>query len=282
MSKALYFTFPRLHLVEFNTNAGAYVMGVPQPTAIGGFAHALARRICEALETTPAQLPAFAYAVSRFSGFSGISLNQRQASGTPRAELSTPAPIADRPRANLDFSLVVELVVEDSCEPLASALLADMVQAQKLQAGSLFCRAEPEVHNNFAGALAALPNAAFLLCDATDEFQFLLNDGQSVVAAMTSLIARPTVNAYKPRYVPVVTGWEGLESLVERKGMRAGASGHAFSEPVLSVGLFRGVGAARKLYAADSQASQLLWSHASDGSLYQVRGVPTYQEDIEY
>lgn len=280
MRTALYLVFPHLHLVEFNTHAGAYVMGVPQPTAIGGFAHALARHAMQHLGATPQQLPAFAYAVSRFSGFSGISLNQRQMAGTPKGDAFTSAPISDRPRANLDFSLIVELIVDNAEVSLTPELLTGMVQAQRLQAGSIFCKSAPSIVENFSAALALLPATGFVLCDAAKDMQVLLDEGQDTTTAMASLFARPIGNAYKPRHVPVITGWEALQTPDARPGVRSGAQVHAYAEPVLSAGLFRSVASARKLFSFNEEDDTLLWVHIAEKNLHTVRGVAPYLADI--
>lgn len=282
MSRTLYFVFPALHLVEYNANAGAYVLGVPQPTAVGGLAHAFARRVSAAMGAPYLRMPAFTYAVSQFGSFSGISLNQRQLHGTPRASAATPAPINDRIRANLDFSLIVELVVDEAFELPKREFIADLIQAQRLMAGSIFCNAPPVVVEDFAEALALLPSTAFVLCDATAKVQALLDSGETTVSAMARLFAQAPNQAYKPRYAPVISGWQALQAPEAHPKMKGGADAHAFAEPILSAGLFRSIAATRTLLAKNELDDTVLWSHQTDCNVHALRGVSPYQEETEY
>lgn len=285
MTAPTYIVFPHLRGVEYNANAGAYVMGIAQPTAIGGLVHAFSRIATQEYGVSMHRLPAFAYSVSHFAGFSGRSLNQRQGFGTlkVKGDAARPAPVTDRPRATFDFSLIIEIVIDEPGVVLSPDVMKDIMLYQRIQAGGIFCEEAPSIVEDLAQALALLPATGFVLCDATRDMEELLDAGQDTVTAMATLFSRPSLNSYKPRHVPLVTGWEALQEPAVRPGMKSSAYAHAYAEPVLSAGLFRSVASARQLFLDNSDDDTLLWVHKSDGNLHTICGTaPFYNEVTEY
>lgn len=267
-----YLVFPAVRAVEFVASAGAYVFGVPQPTAVCGLAHAFGRRLAQRLPAAgvEAEVPVL-YAVRSFDGLLGLSRNPRTAVDEGRAKLGTPAPMVDKPRSSATLALVLEIASTQALarDPELPALARALLQAQRLQAASLFVQAEPLVCGDFATALRRLPRDAFVLTDEAAHLRALVAEGLSVADALAQAVSRPVDRSYKPWYVPVVPGYRALQAPSRKTGVRDNHR-HAWCEPVLGLARFRTAAAALR---AGDEGLPLLWTHRCVGDdLYVASG----------
>lgn len=288
MSRTVYYLIPSLRAEGFRAHAGAYVVGVPQPTAVAGLAYALGLAITRRTNKRLASKPAVAYGVREWSGFSGISLNQRQASDAPSAKLKTPAAIDDRVRASATLTLIFEFVFEgdDDLVPTASDI-ADLLQSMRLQSASLFSHGVPRQFSSLADCARFLPKDAFFLVDARADMQEALQDQPVTWKALASFIERPSNSQeYKPRWVPALVGWRAMSPQKTHPKMREGAVAHAFAEPVLGLARFRSAASFKsELRNLDPEESTLLWQHAVEplsSPHFVVKGTAPFTADFTF
>lgn len=256
-----YLVFPRIEAQNFNANAGAYVAGVPQPTAICGLVHAF----CLAWQRNrPGELghpfASALYAVSQFSGLQGQSRNPKSMHSQKSTIGGSPsAPMTDRPRASMEFSLVLELnLAQEAASDDATMLhaLTQTLESLRLCGGSLWVRAGARLYDTKAKALSAVPSDAFVLSDETHVLRGWLSQQPdlSVAQALADLCARPkAADEYKPRYVPLVAGLHKLTEFAPLSGARNGYA-HAYAEPVIGLGRFRSIASVRRAYRLAQEA----------------------------
>lgn len=264
MSRTAYYLIPSLKAQGFRAHAGAYIVGVPQPTAIAGLAYALGLALSRKTQKKLASKPAVAYGVRDWSGFGGLSLNQRQASNTESAKLKTPAAIDDRVRASATLTLIIELVFEEDTDDLPTASqVAETLEAMRLQSASLFNCGTPRQFDSLQECARYIPKEAFFLVDASAEMREALQDQPVTWKALASLIERPADPlVYKPRWVPALVGWRALSTPQPHPRMREGAAAHAFAEPVIGLARFRSAASFKsELRNLDPEESTLLWQH---------------------
>lgn len=258
MSTVHYALFPRVRAVEFNAHAGAYVVGVPQPTALAGFSHAVGLNLTRRFGLGLAQPPRIAYAVSEWSGLQGKSPYPRSGFKTLSADAGVPASIVDRVRASCALSLLLELVVEEGETVPPAAQLSKIVEASRIQGASLFIEQEPlfgEGLVELAALLRKVPSDAFFLVDARAVMAEKLQQQPCTWQAMSDLISRPTTaGVYKPRFVPALMGWRELSSAA------ADSKAPKLAEPVLGLAQFITPGAFRKRAAAEEP---VFWTHST-------------------
>lgn len=214
----------------YNANAGVYILGVPQPTAISGWIHAFMRAIAKKSGLDISGDTRFVYAVEHYSGPSGISLSTRTAAGTAAAKKATPAAIVDRAKAHLVFSVIIEWIPgqDDSSAStmLARSKIKEAIEQTRLMGASLFLESSEQImlENDLQSALRKLGASSFILSDASlnleqaIEEERLENPDSGVVEALAVLLARPIDGSYKPRYVPVISGYQALKSVVRKDG----------------------------------------------------------------
>lgn len=268
-----YVVFPALELVEFRAHAGAYVVGMPQPTAVAGLAHACARALASG------DLPALnqcLYAVGQtmLGGYSRHMANEaRSLDGTAigPAKRVAPAPLVERVRSTMTISLVIGLELGRHLGPEEAQ---HAIEGQRLMGASLFVRRPPRVVMSLTEALRLLPAGHFVVSDASAKVRELVGEGLSTPDAIAELVARPLgEDIYKPHYVPVLSGYRLLELPQPRSGRRQGSVGHAYAEPVVGVALLRNRSSALRALRADPDAA-LLWRHTRQGDLCVLQGAP--------
>jgi CRISPR type I-F-associated protein Csy2 len=256
MATTHYALFPKVRAVEFNAHAGAYVLGVPQPTAMAGFSHAVGLKLSRQFGLKFSQAPRIAYAVSEFSGFQGKSPYPRTAHLTPSGKAGTPAPIVDRVRASVMLSLLFEFAVEDGEDAPTVEQLSEVVEASRIQSASLFIEQEPLLGDGLlelAKLLRKIPSDAFFLVDAHSVLEEKIQEQPVTWRAMSELISRPTTaGVYKPRFVPALVGWRELSA------QTLDPQSPKLAEPVLGLAQFISPGAFRKKAAAEEP---IFWSH---------------------
>lgn len=275
-----YLVFPRVRAIEYRAHAGAYVVGVPQPTAIAGLTHALARKLAGAKgQPVRAQTP-FVYAVSEFRGLAGVSRNPASGFDTEKPKRKTPGPIDDRVRATVVFGVAIELD-EALLRAVGPQALAQALEAMRLQGASLFVDEKPTVVATLEQALDALPAHSFVLCDASEQLRAHMSE-ESVdeAQALGEFLARPEAGAYKPSFVAVLAGWRALAEESRPRLMNPAAFAHRWCEPVLGLGLFRSRASARALIRRDPQTPELLWRHTHAGDEYVVAGGAVAEPDF--
>lgn len=287
MSRTVYYLIPSLRAEGFRAHAGAYIVGVPQPTAVAGLAYALGLAVARHANRPLAHKPAVAYGVRDWSGFSGISLNQRQASDAPSAKLKTPAAIDDRVRASATLTLILELVFEGDEEGPAASEVAALLQGMRLQSASLFSFGVPRQFDSLADCARYVPKDSFFLVDAREDMRAALQDQPVTWKALVSFIERPADSQeYKPRWVPALVGWRALSAVKPHPRMREGACAHAFAEPVLGLARFRSAASFKsELRNLDPDECALLWRHAEEplgAPHFVVKGTAPYTADFTF
>lgn len=284
MSQVLYYVLPSVRVIEFRAMAGAYIRGVPQPTAVAGMIHAVSRKLVAQTGVTLQQHAAVAYAVSEWSGYAGISRHLKGTSDTAPGDRSAAATIDDRVRASVKISLIVELVIGDDDTAPTIEQFVKAVEAARLQGASMFVGggAQPRIVEDLSSAIRYLPTDCFVLVDANTEVSALVSEGQATTAAIASLISRPTNGEYKPRYAPALVGWRALEEPTVRDAQRLGAAAHAFAEPVIGVARFMSKGSARALALSDNP--KLFWAYAAanDEGHYVLSGAEPYTQEFVF
>lgn len=276
-----YLVFPKVRAIEYRAHAGAYVVGVPQPTAVAGLAHALARKLCASRHLEAHAQTPFVYAVSEFRGFAGLSRNPDTVWTEKAKDRTVPAPIDDRVRATAVLGVALEL---DGCllENAAPKALAQALEALRLQGASLFVDALPVVVDTLEAALEALPAHSFVLCDAREHLRrHMQEESMNEVQALGEFLARPEDGAYKPAFVAVLAGWRALASETCPRSLNPAAFAHRWCEPVLGLGLFRSHASARALLRRDPRTTELLWRHTHAGDEYVVAGAAVARPDFE-
>ncbi len=274
--KELFIVFPRIEAVNFNANAGAYIAGVPQPTAICGLATALclswARARPGELEYPLAEV---VYGVQAFSGFSGQSRNPCSMS-SQRGKVS--APMTDRPRASMQFGLVLRVTLATDETPSDAdflPFLQEALEALRLSGASLWLRAPIVTLDDAASALQRLPADTFVLSDESELLQaWLSQPGAPAVGEALALLAeRPKDReVYKPRYVPAVLGVRRFEEPSNLPGSKQGLP-HAYGEPVMGLARFRTVGSVRRAYRGSTEEDTLEQT-MPDGTTVEVPVLP--------
>lgn len=272
MSHAIYLALPGFNVYEYRAHAGAYIMGVPQPTVITGLANALSLALSRKHGLATEQTPGVAYGVSEWSGFSGISMHKRQL----RAKATENAPLDDRVRASVMLSMIIELVLTDDSSIPTEEQVVEELERLRMMNGSIFNKKAVQVHTELADALACMPREAFFLTDAVAVMAEELQTAPSTAAAMANLISRPKriaaptlpaeqpaeAVAYKTRYVPTLVGWRALQAVDAHPLCHPNAAGIALTEPVLGLGQFRNRNAFRAW--ALNPDSPVFWRHATE------------------
>lgn len=287
MSTVQYYTCPAVQAEEFRAHCGAYIVGVPQPTALVGLATALRIALQRDCGYKIAGQIGVAYGVAHWEGIHGISTGTRASFSTPRADASVPAPIDDRARATAEFSLIFEITVAEGPAPSAVDV-GRCLDSLRLQGATLWVSEEkaPVACATASQALAAAPASAFFLLGAADALEErMAQTGELVWQAIASMIARPTSASapYKPRWVPAVVGWRTLEDLRVRLGMRDGADAHAYAEPQIGLCRFTTASALRRAMLLD-ESTEIFWRHAqgTDGSFIARCASPlAHEPDLE-
>lgn len=260
---SVYYLLSNVHVESFRAHAGAYVVGVPQPTSVAGLARALtmelARKTNPHIEPTAGVL----YGVQSWFGLSGISLNQRQGSSVPGAKLTTPSAIDDRVRASAEMTFIFEVLVREGDTPSADEVKAAL-ESLRLQGASLFVKGKVSQHESLHDCARRIPRDCFFLVDAVEDLAEALKEQPVTWQAMLSLIERPRdADVYKPRWVPAITGWRELRAPRAHSQMRAGAVTHALAEPVIGLAKFRSAASLRgELRSSNAESTRLLWKHA--------------------
>jgi hypothetical protein len=272
-----YYLFPKIRAVEFRAHAGAYVVGVPQPTAMAGFAYALGLKLSEKTGLKLNAKPGVLYGVSDFSGFSGPSLNQRSGSDTLKSKAPVPAPIDDRVRASATITLFLELSADDENALPSAAQVQYFIERMRIQSASLFIQSPGVASHDLQQLLKKVPSDVFFLLDSTQDMQASVEAGLSPAEALAQKIRRPADNStYKPRWVPLLVGWRPFQELA---GIQAEP---VLTEPVLGLGLFASKGSLRTK-AADPEFP-LFWKHSVEAAPlphYVVKAFPPAPSEVD-
>lgn len=207
---------------EFRAQAGAYVIGVPQPTAISGWIHAWLRGIAKKAGVELGCDTRFVYAVDRFDDGGGLSRNPLSEFGALKARAVNPAPTIDRARGSVVFSVIVEWVATD---PAMEGLLdrekiGDAIEASRLMGASLWIDRDKDVfmEKDLGAALKKLGASSFVLADASPDLaealeEVVAEDPQAGTAeAFAKVLARTSDGSYRPWRVPIIAGYQKLRN----------------------------------------------------------------------
>ena len=263
MSHKHYYVVPRLRVVEYRAHAGAYLVGVPQPTTVAGLVHRLGLLLAEKYHCAQVALPRMAYGVSNYGGLQGSSLGSRSTSGQYKPDYVKAAPLEDRARASIDLSLLIELSVADGAPLPSVADVTSVLERLGLQGGAFFVEAPVVQSVSLEKAIQRLPGNAFYLTDASETLEALLADQPtlSTADALYALISRPQdPDEYKPRWVPVIAGWRTLPGAVRTTEVSPNAKRHALTEPAIGLARFRSKGSFRA--AATQDPESIFWEYA--------------------
>lgn len=292
MGKALYYCCPALQVVEYRAHSGAYVEGVPQPTAVMGFA----RAACLALERKGLlrleQPLGMAYAVSDWNTPIGIARRTVTEHGK-NSKAKDAAPFDPRSRTTATLSLILELVQPDDGPFLSAAELEAQLLRMSLLSGSIFLMREgaqtisvrhAKCFDSLRDAVRFAPANAFFVTDARQDLEAILEGHPSTWAALTALLARP-VTGYKPHYAGALVGWSPLTALDTPSALRPVAVGHRWVEPVIGAVQFRNRGSMTQMVSRGDAGAPELWRYApveADAPEYLVVGSPCFEEPDEF
>lgn len=258
----------------YNAHAGVYVLGVPQPTAVSGWIHAWLRGISKAAGVPLGGDSKFVYAVDHYSSPTGISLNTRTAKNTDRADKAIPAAIIDRARSHVTISIIVEWTSFSNSDRtmITRERIKSAIEKTRLMGASLFIDSLDNIslENSLPDALRKLGASSFILSDASSVLRRTLEEervddpSMGIIEAMANMLSRPLDGSYKPRYVPVLSGYQTLDSSTRRPELSGSCIAphgslpvddfrprreqyqHRHVEPILSTGLFQSKASALK------------------------------------
>lgn len=292
--------------VGFNAHSGSYVLGVPQLTAIAGWLHGWMLQLSRTTGRAFDSNPEFIYAIENYGGLSGISLNTRTEKGAAGGKRGIPAPIIDKPKSHATISIIIGWDGTEGsllAPGISGGKIKEAIEKSRLMGASLFMDRQEEcvfLEESWEAATRRLGAMAFILSDASDQLAQRLRDSESssTISAICDMISRPKDGSYKPRYVPIVSGYQALDKPgvdIEAKSRSGGEQKvlpigfrmeeivdpskierheqyeHAWAEPIMSVGLFQAKAAAVKALRMGSFKG--CWLTTVEEGLWRVAGV---------
>lgn len=283
MSK-VYLVFPKVEAPNFNASAGAYISGVPQPTAICGLTHAF----CLVWNRVrPGELAStfspVVYAISNYSGLQGQSRNPKsQFAQKTDAAKSPSAAMTDRPRASMIFSLIMEIDLkkEDAFSDAGViSFIESTFESLRLSGASLWLLAPPVLKDTKLKALKAIPSDSFVLSDESSLMKSWLDASPKmpVSSAIAHMCARPKDReTYKPRYVPIISGVHRLTDLAKFPGSKNDWL-HAYAEPVIGLARFRSLASVCRAHrdATNTEYQESVDVVCPDGAVVSTQSMPS-------
>ena len=233
------------------------VFGAPQPTALLGFMHALARKM---------GMPGIFSTISLISHEFGI------AKGFPKHPGKTePAPIMDDPKAYMRFSIILRTndVATDDCLTLP-AIVERAVMSMRISGSTLWKSEGSVVVKTGAGDIGAILSGMKNSCVLMDRTNILpLNGtGEDSLASLLNFLSasRNEVSGNFERplkgwLVPLLVGYRAISKPRRISGLRGNAPEHAWVEEILGLGQWIPLSKARR-----EDFSSCLWGYEKTGT----------------